>query len=89
MVVKYGFYSFIFLKMFVLFDLFDSMCSVGLRWVTWVRQTQRQHADKLGQGVCAMMWHRLKWELTQWFKELAWVPCIAWRCSACDSPPPA
>lgn len=52
MVVKYGFYSFIFLKMFLLFYLFDSMCSVGLRWVTWVRQTQREHADKQGQGVC-------------------------------------
>lgn len=41
-----------FWKLNILFYLFAPTCSMGLRWVTWVRRTQREHADKRGQGVC-------------------------------------
>lgn len=40
-----------FRKLNILFYLFASTCSMGLRWVTWVRQTQQEHADKRGQVV--------------------------------------
>lgn len=74
------------------FSPFDSACSMDF-WVSdavWTNASpQWEHTNSKWVRLC-MMCHRDR-QNGSWVSgsRSGLVPCIAWRCSACDSPPPA